>query len=280
MADFSNNKIAEYSFNDFMLYQYFSHGKLDNPKFLKSQKPFWNTLIISKTLMDYQWMQYYKNIKYRERFAKFIEKNENNIQISTGYIDANTGKIVIKRNLKDVVYLESLDDTEFFQIKYDNKEVSRLDIFNSKDRLVRRFSGNYISNNHDYVNKQNATFFILNKGRDSLNKNSMISKQLLKGKDLKPIFADEKMFVKTTAKNYAIFGFYKDYKMGLIDNQYKIIKPAIYQNILAADESQSTDILILQKQDNHNEIIDAKTFEPIIDITFKIDMVTTNMVFT
>lgn len=263
-----------------MLYQYFSHGKLDNPKFLKSQKPFWNTLIISKTLMDYQWMQYYKNIKYRERFAKFIEKNENNIQISTGYIDANTGKIVIKRNLKDVVYLESLDDTEFFQIKYDNKEVSRLDIFNSKDRLVRRFSGNYISNNHDYVNKQNATFFILNKGRDSLNKNSMISKQLLKGKDLKPIFADEKMFVKTTAKNYAIFGFYKDYKMGLIDNQYKIIKPAIYQNILAADESQSTDILILQKQDNHNEIIDAKTFEPIIDITFKIDMVTTNMVFT
>ncbi|WP_157844483.1 MULTISPECIES: WG repeat-containing protein [unclassified Chryseobacterium] len=270
VADLSNNKIAEYSFNDFILYQYFAHGKLDNPKFLKSQKPFWNTLTISKTLMDNQWMEYYKNIEYRKRFAKFTEKNENNIQISTGYIDANTGKIVIKRNIKDVTYIESLDDTEFFQIKYDNKDVGQLDVFNSKDSLVRSFSGNYINSNYNYLNKTNATFFILNKGKDSLNKKSMISEQLLRRKDLKPIFADEKMFVKTTAKNYAIFGFNKDLKMGLIDNHNRIIRPADYQNIFAADESQSTDILILQKQDNHNEIIDAKTFEPIIDITFKI----------
>lgn len=275
IIDFKDNKIAEYSREDFLLYQYFAYGKLDDPKFLVSQRHYWN--IILKDSYDEYWSEkwdYFKNQERRKRFVKFYELDESlKKKIISGYIDATNGKVVIKRNLTEVAYIGHIAGTDFFQVKYKNTtDGNQFDIYNTDGKLVTSNFGGYISTDFDIRNNPDPNYYVLDKGKDTVYHERRNFQQLLDKKTMKPVFKNQLIYFADPnylRSNGAItFTDYKTKKKGIIDKNYNIVKMDDYK-IIEDDMMADYNIIYLTKDNDEIEIIQKKTYEPKLNIKFK-----------
>ncbi|UKB80130.1 WG repeat-containing protein [Chryseobacterium sp. MEBOG07] len=279
IIDFKNNKIAEYSYDDFLLYQYFAYGQLDNPKFLESQKVYWKQLKKDDS-NGYFWTKkwdYFKNLERRERYSKFFEVDSSGKEISSGYVDATTGKICIKRDLNEAQYISSIKGTDFFQVKYQNTaNGNKFDIYNAKGKFIRNDFGTYINTDFDVLNKHNPDYYILDKGKDTLYNQPRNFGQILDKKNMRPIFKDQLMYFSHPHYIYNnVMGFqdFKSKKTGIIDKNYTI-KAIGYYDIIQSTYFEDVynkgySIIYLKTKSNAIEIMKNKTFEPLLKIEFK-----------
>jgi len=280
IIDFKNNKIAEYSREDYLLYQYFAYGKLDDPKFLESQKAYWRKLKkynSSGYFWTKQW-DYFKDLERRERFSKFFEVDSSGREISSGFIDATTGKICIKRDISEAAYIGEIKGTDFFQVKYKNTvNGNKFDIFNSKDQFITSNFGNYISTDFDVLNKHDPDYYVLDKGKDTIYNQQRNFQQLLNKKNMKPVFNNQLMSFADPHYVYKhdvmTFTDFESKKTGLIDKNYKIRAIGDYDIIrsfyLENINNQGYSIIYLKTKSNTIEIIKNKTFEHILKVEFE-----------
>lgn len=279
VIDFNNNKIAEYPYDDFILYQYFAYGKMDDPKFLESQKAYWKQLKKYES-SGYFWTKkwdYFKNLERRERFSKFFEVDSSGKEISSGFIDATTGRVCIKRNLSEVAHIDQIKGTDFFQVKYKNTvEGSKFDIYNSTGKFIRSDFGNYISTDFDVLNKHNPDYYVLDKGKDTLYNQRINFQELLDKKNMNPLFKDQLMNFADPHyiyNNVMTFTDFKSKKTGIIDKNYTIRAIGDYHIIQSAYtediNNKGYSIIYLKTKSETIEIIKNKTFEPILKVRFQ-----------
>ncbi|GEN76807.1 WG repeat-containing protein [Chryseobacterium hagamense] len=280
IIDFKNNKIAEYSYEDFMLYQYFAYGRLDDPKFLESQKNYW------KQLQKYQYSEYFyvnkwdyfKNLERREHFSKFFEVDASGKEISSGFVDATTGRICIKRNLDEVAYVGNIIGTDFFQVKYKNTvNGDKFDIYDSYGKFVRSDFGNYINTDFDILNKHTPDYYILDKGKDTIFSQRLNFQQLLNRQTMEPVFKNQLMYFADPhyLYSYGVMTFtdFKTKKTGIIDKNYNIRIMGDYDIIRSFYTKDNTNrgysIIYLKTKSNTIEIIKNNTFEHLLKIEFE-----------
>lgn len=256
IANFNNKKIAEYSYDDFMIYQYFAHGKLDTPKYLESQKTFWSKLTKDNLSRSQRW-DYYK-LENRNQFTRFFEDDA----ASGGIIDAEKGKVMIKKSKEKVSEIYYIPENHIFIEKLNKKNEWTLNILDSNGNFLKKVEGMEISE----ISKE---FLMVKRKSDTLEYRTIHKYNLLNTKTFEPIFEeDTKDFSNLNyrkGQNYLFFQTSSE-KTGIINNKYKIIRAP---QPISGDFSSDENVMIIKKDRNLAEIVDKKTLKTILDIEFK-----------
>lgn len=260
IADFKNNKIAEYDYKDFMLYQYFAHGKLDEPKYLESNKTLWSGLKKDNLYLSERW-DYYK-LENRMRIVRFFEENSWGRHISEGIIDAEKGNIIFKRSKEEVSEIYYLPENKLFAEKLKQKNSWKINILNSKGKFLKQVDGIEI----DELSKD---FIKIYRKPDTLGYQISRKYNLLNRKSFEPVFSKDVIGVSIMNnlkdKNYMFF-YTEQQETGIIDNNYKIVRSS---KPITGEFNSDAYTMIIKKDRNFSEIVDKNTLETIFSAEFK-----------
>lgn len=267
IANLENKKIAEYNYNDFILYLYFAMGRLDDPKYLKKQKKYWKNLETDYN-DDFNRAYWSRNIDFhqsnesKDHFPRFYEKDEKGNRKRMGIIDANKGKVIYIKSIDSITYIEKFKDMDYIQATYKGQKSI---ILNLEGKIIKKING--------YLYQESNNFMV-----SHLKKDTIVCDKKLSGiyipynsKTFEPLF-HKSTIMKTYYNSY-----YKEYlkysiiengckKYGIIDNNYNIIRPVEYFSISQNSQKPYT---ILKKSINEVEILDNNTFESLMEVKFE-----------
>lgn len=266
VIDFKNHKIAEYSHEDFLLYQYFAHGKLNDPIFLESQKSYWKTLEKDDHWRYEKWDYFLdKELMHtRDRFVQFYETTaDKKKRLSVGYFDANTGEILFKRSLSEILSAYIIRGTDLFQVSYLEDDIRKIEIINSKGESVAKITGGRI----DAISKYFSSLVFEDATKENLYKPK---KNLINLKTFKPVFSENMKdfngYYYSENQDYLLFTNHEG-KKGIINKNFEIIRIDDYTYI--RDDVGIDYNLIYLKKNDEIEIVEKGTYHSKMKVQFE-----------